>query len=166
MTVTGDVHDFDAFAGAWTFTNKRLKQRGVGSTDWDEFPAASCTTLHLGGIVNVDEVAFPTKGWSGITFRHFDLVKKQWSIYWVNSRTGAMFPPVVGGFQGKTGDFYGEDTDDGKPVKVRFHWTVLDADHLRWEQSFSYDGATWELNWMNELTRADPSGCVNGRPTT
>ena len=43
---TGDVHDFDAFAGAWTFTNRRLKQRGVGSTEWDEFPATSCTSTY------------------------------------------------------------------------------------------------------------------------
>src|SRR5690242_19529712 len=115
---TGDLHDFDTFAGAWTFQNRRLKARGVGSTDWDLFPAVSCTTLYLDGVSNVDELYFPTKGWSGLTVRTFDTAKRQWSIYWVNSKTGVMFPPVVGGFQGATGDFYGDDTDDGKPVKV------------------------------------------------
>ena len=162
---TGDVHDFDEFAGAWKFANKRLDKRGVGSHTFDEFPAYSCTTTYLGGIANVDEVTFPTKGWGGLTVRTFDIAKHRWSIYWVNTRTGVMFPPVVGGFTGAIGEFYGDDDDDGKPVKVRFRWTKHDRDHLTWEQSFSYDGGTtWEMNWTNDLERDAPSGCVNGRP--
>jgi hypothetical protein len=162
---TGDLHDFDTFAGAWSFQNWRLKQRGVGSTEWDEFPATSCTTLYLGGGANVDEVVFPTKGWSGLTVRTFHKEKRQWSIYWVNSRDGAMYPPVVGGFAGDTGDFFGPDTDDGRPVLVRFHWTRFSPDHLKWEQSFSYDGRSWETNWINELQRVDEATtCDHGRP--
>lgn len=162
---TGDLHDFDTFAGAWTFKNRRLKARGVGSTEWDEFPAMSCTTTHLDGVSNVDEVYFPTKGWAGLTVRTFDTAKHQWSIYWVNSREGVMFPPVLGGFTGNEGNFYGDDHDDGKPVKVRFHWTKDGPDHLVWEQFFSYDGGkTWEMNWTNDLVRADESACDHGRP--
>ena len=163
---TGDLHDFDEFAGAWKFENKRLKVRGVGSTEFDEFPAVSCTTLYLDNVANVDEIYFPTKGWSGLTVRTFDTAKRQWSIYWVNSKTGVMFPPVHGGFAGATGDFYGDDEDDGKPVKVRFHWTKYSRDHLKWEQFFSYDGGTtWEMNWTNELTRIDEAtACDHGRP--
>ncbi len=162
---TGDLHDFDTFAGAWSFKNRRLKARGVGSDDWDEFPATSCTRIYLDGIANVDEIYFPTKGWSGLTVRNFDVEKRQWSIYWINSRDGKMFPPVVGGFNGDNGEFYGEDTDNGRSVKVRFRWTKFSPDHLRWEQAFSYDGGVrWEMNWMNELTRADASVCDNGRP--
>jgi hypothetical protein len=165
LTRTGDLHDFDFIAGAWTFENRRLKQRWVGSNDWDEFPAVDCGAVYLGSVVNVDELAFPTKGWSGVTFRTFDLEKRQWSIYWVNSRNGKMFPPVVGGFEGDRGEFYGEDEDDGKPIKVRFLWIKRGPDHAHWEQAFSLDGKTWEVNWMNDLTRAAPAKvCPAGRP--
>jgi hypothetical protein len=165
LALTGDLHDFDYLAGAWSFVNQRLMARGVGSTDWDEFPARACTTIYLGSVVNVDEIEFPTKGWSGVTFRNFDLEKKQWSIYWVNSRTGKMFPPVVGGFTGNKGAFYGEDTDDGRPVLVRYSWTKLPPNGAHWEQAFSTDGGvTWETNWMMDLTRLDPSKCAAGRP--
>lgn len=151
---TGDLHDFDMFAGDWTLANRRLKARGVGSKDWEEFPATSRTTIHLGSVANVDEIVFPTKGWSGLTVRTFDREKRQWSIYWVNSRDGVMFPPVVGGFTGDRGEFYGDDEDDGRKVKVRFVWTRRGPDAARWEQSFSYDdGRTWETNWVNDLTR-------------
>jgi hypothetical protein len=162
---TGDVHDFDFLAGAWTLQNRRLKKRWVASKEWDEFPAVDCAFSYLGGVVSVDEILFPTKGWSGVTFRNFDLEKRQWSIYWVNSRTGKLFPPVVGGFVGDRGEFYGDDEDEGRPVKARFLWIKHGPDHAHWEQAFSLDGKTWEVNWMNDLTRADPAKvCDGARP--
>src|SRR5262249_39034863 len=138
----------------WKVANRRLRQRGVGSHDWDDFPATSLMKLHLGGIANADEIEFPTKGSSGMTVRTFDLEKRQWSIYWISSRTGTLDPPVVGGFEGDRGQFCGDDHDDGRPVKVIFHWLKKGADGAHWDQAFSYDGGkTWETNWMMELTR-------------
>jgi quinol monooxygenase YgiN len=152
--LTGSRQDFDFIAGTWSLSNRRLKARGAGSHDWDSFPARSTGMLLLGGLVNVDEIVFPTKSWSGVTFRTFDVEKKQWSIYWVNSRDGRMQEPVVGGFSGDTGLFFGEDLDEGRPVKVVYRWTRHGPDAARWEQAFSYDGGkTWETNWVNDLTR-------------
>ena len=162
---TGDVHDFDYFAGGWTTHQRRLKARGVGSTEWEEFPATLCMSLYLDGMVTADELYFPTRGWAGFTLRTFDLEKRQWSIYWVSSTTGRLEVPVVGGFEGDRGEFYGEDRDDGRPVKVRFTWTKIDHDHARWEQAFSYDDRSWETNWTADFTRADPATtCDAGRP--
>jgi hypothetical protein len=159
---TGDIHDFDFLAGAWTLQNRRLKKRLAGSSEWEDFPAVDCGAIYLGGLVNVDEIHFTTKGWAGVTFRNFDLKKRQWSIYWVSSRTGMLYPPVVGGFDGDRGEFYGEDEDEGRPVKVRFLWVKHGPDHLHWEQAFSLDGKSWEVNWMNDLTRADPAKVCDG----
>lgn len=163
---TGGAHDFDDFAGAWTFVNRRLAVRGQHSTQFETFPAVSCTTAYLDGVANVDEIYFPTKGWRGLTVRTFDQDAKQWSIYWVNMRDGKVTPPVLGGFTGREGNFYGPDTDGGRPVISRFHWIEHDRDHLTWEQWFSYDrGKTWEMNWTNDLTRADwDATCERGRP--
>jgi hypothetical protein len=86
-----------------------------------------------------------------MTIRHFDLVKTQWSIYWINNRDGKMQEPVVGGFDGDIGLFYGPDTDEGRPIKVVFQWTKLGPNAARWQQAFSYDdGKTWEVNWVND----------------
>ena len=151
---TGNVRDFDFLDGNWKVTNRRLKKRGVASADWDLFPGMIWARVLMNGIVNVDEVDFPTKGWKGTTFRHFDLEKRQWSIYWVNSRDGKMQSPVYGGFDGNVGLFFGEDTDDGRPIKVVYRWTRLGADRATWEQAFSYDdGRTWETNWMSDHVR-------------
>jgi hypothetical protein len=151
---TGDVHDFDFYIGEWNHKNRRLKERGVASQDWDEFPAITRTTQYLGGMVNVGAVDFPTKGWSGVTVRAFDPERRQWFIYWISSRKGVVGPPQVGGFTGNRGEFYGEDEDDGRPIKVRYTWIKTGPDSARWEQAFSYDGKTWETNWTSDLVRA------------
>lgn len=160
---TGDLHDFDFFIGDWTGANRRLRKRWVGSDDWDEFPNTLTCGSQLGGVVNLDyHVHFPTKGWSGMTVRTFDVENRRWSLYWINSRTGKLFPPVVGGFSGDRGEFFGDDIDEGRPVKVRFRWTRHRPGAARWEQAFSLDGREWETNWICEHTRVSerPGVCA------
>lgn len=166
MERRGDVHDFDYFAGGWTTVQRKLAAPGVGSTNWEEFPATLCATLHLDGGATVDELYMSTKNRAGLTLRTFDRERHQWSIYWVNSATGRLDPvPVVGGFSGNRGEFYANDQLAGRPIKVRYLWTKIDPDHARWEQAFSYDDRTWETNWTADFTRADPSRvCDAGRP--
>jgi len=151
---TGTIGDFDFLVGTWEVANRRLRERGVGSDDWDEFPATMTLVQRLDGLVNVDQIDFPTHGFSGLTLRAFDIEQQRWSIYWINSRRGVLDPPVHGGFAGNNGVFHGDDVDNGLPVQVRFDWTRLDQDHARWQQSFSLDGVAWETNWVMEMTRA------------
>ena len=166
LSHTGSMHDFDYFIGGWITKQRRLKATGVGSKDWEEFPAVECLTRYLDGLATVDELYMPTKGKAGLTIRAFDPQKNQWSIYWVSSTTGQLDPdPVVGGFQGNHGEFYAQDEVDHRAVKVRYTWDKIDHDHARWQQAFSYDNQTWETNWIGEFTRADVSAvCENGRP--
>ena len=165
LTRSGTVHDFEYFAGAWTTVQHRLKKRGVGSDDWEDFPATLCMTPYLGGLTTVDEMYLPSKHVAGLTVRSFDLEKHQWLIHWWSSHDGKIDPGVVGGFHGERGEFYGSDEDAGRPVKVRYVWTKLDHDHARWEQAFSYDDRTWETNWRADFTRADAAAlCEHGQP--
>lgn len=163
---TGDMHDFDYFVGGWVTKQRRLKTRNVGSNSWEDFPGTLCMELYLDGLATVDEMYMPSRKRAGLTLRTFDIQKHQWSIYWVSSADGTLgVPPVVGGFQGDHGEFYGEDTDDGKPIKVRYTWNKLDHDHARWEQAFSYDNRTWETNWIADFVRANPAQvCEGNRP--
>jgi hypothetical protein len=166
MERTGTMHDFDYFVGGWTTKQHRLKARNVGSKEWEEFSGNLCMSLYLGGMATVDELDFPSKGTAGLTLRTFDPKTKQWSIYWVSNTTGKLDPvPVVGGFQGNRGEFYSNDHEDGRPIKVRYLWNKLDHDHARWEQAFSYDNRTWETNWTADFTRANAATvCDGGRP--
>lgn len=155
---TGGVHDFDFLAGAWTVRNRTLKT-GSGRGGWVEFAATTCMRRHLGGVVNVDEFQFPGKGYSAMALRVFHLERRQWSIYWIESRAGVLLPPVMGGFEGARGEFYGEDELAGRRVIFRFVWTRLGADRARWEQAYSPDGQQWTLVWVMDFTRTDEAGC-------
>ena len=151
---TGDIHDFDYHVGHWTAVQRRLKRRWVGSKAWGEFPSTTTYTQYLDGLISADQTDFPTKGWAGLTVRTFQRERRQWFIYWINSRDGVMGTPVIGGYRGNVGLFYGDDSDDGIPVKVRFIRTKQPPDRERWEQAFSRDGgATWETNWTADFTR-------------
>jgi hypothetical protein len=151
----GQPRDFDFLVGHWQVHNRRLRKRLVGSNDWYEFDATMQAHVLLDGCVSVDEIHFPSEGFGGCTVRTLDRESRQWSIYWINSRIGRLFPPVHGGFDGARGEFYGEDEDDGRPVKVRFIWR-RGTDTTHWEQAFSFDGETWETNWVMDSRRITP----------
>ena len=56
--------------------------------------ARLCMALYLDGAATVDELYFPTKGWSGLTLRTFDKDSTVVRV-WVSSATGRLDPPVV-----------------------------------------------------------------------
>ena len=95
-------------------------------------------------------------GWSGFTLRLFDADAQTWSLFWVSSRRNVIDPPVVGRFVDGRGEFLGDDSYEGRPIRVRYIWSAITQTSARWEQAFSVDGdRTWETNWIMELTRAD-----------
>jgi len=151
----GRPHDFDFLRGDWQLVNRRLRERLVGCTEWDEFPATLHGQTLLDGCVSVDETRFPARGFSGMTMRSLDLATSRWAIYWINSGDGRLQPPVHGGFDGARGEFYGDDTDGGRAVKVRFVWTRAAA-AARWEQAFALPGGEWETNWIMALQQQRP----------
>ena len=154
ITGKGQVTDFDFLLGNWTVENRRLKQRHVGSDDWDVFPATQQFWKMLGGVMNVDEFICPARGFSGVSIRTLDLGTRRWSIYWVNSASGIMFPPVHGQFCDGKGVFYGTDEDNGAHVDVRFTWSFQPDGRPLWSQAYSTDvGANWETNWTMDFTR-------------
>ncbi|MGZ6139534.1 MAG: hypothetical protein ACXWLA_02625 [Myxococcaceae bacterium] len=150
---TGDLHDFDFLDGAWNVHNRFLRRRLQGDDVWEEFPATSRLERRLGSLVNVDEIVFPTRGFTGMTVRLFDSRERRWAIYWTDSRRAVLFPPVFGGFDGDRGLFYGEDSEGGRTVQVRFIWERRAGGGAHWEQAFSLDRCTWETNWTMEFTR-------------
>jgi hypothetical protein len=154
----GEISDFDFWPGEWVIRNRRLRERLAGSEEWEEFEARVTAWKILGGHGNADE--FRTDhagGFVGMSFRFFDAATKQWSIYWADSRrSGLLDPPVLGGFDGDVGRFEGDDTFDGRPIRVRFTWSGVTTPTPRWEQAFSQDGGTtWETNWTMDFTRAE-----------
>ena len=148
------MNDFDFLSGTWDVANRWRTGFLDQTSAWEEFPALSRATRHFDGAASFDEITFPTKGFAGLTLRLYDPAAGQWSLYWASKRTGTLFPPVTGRFTDGVGEFYGEDTYQGTPVRVRFLWSGITGEAAHWEQAFSADdGHTWLTNWHMDLTR-------------
>jgi NIPSNAP len=151
------MHDFDFLHGSWKVHNRYLKGRLQGSTEWIEFDARSDAEPALNGLAQIDRYNAVRDGVSvdGLTVRLFNPATGEWALYWADTvRAGVLQPPMVGRFTGGLGEFFGDETVDGKKVLCRFHWTRMPDGMPRWEQAFSDDGGkTWETNWIMTLTR-------------
>lgn len=161
IAVHGTERDFDFLAGSWNVRSRRLARPLSGSSEWIEFDGTNDSRPLWNGMANVDEfrASTPTGPLNGMTIRLFDSRSRQWRIYWANGANAEIdIAPMTGGFENGHGEFYGRETFDGKPVVVRFIWTVNAPHSARWEQAFSTDdGATWEINWTWDLMRSVPS---------
>lgn len=150
-------HDFDFYFGGWHIRNERLKERLVGSIDWERFDATQQCRPILGGLGNIDDFttdAFGDTPYLGMTLRLFDPKAHVWSLYWASNRSGVLEPPVVGAFADGIGTFIGRDEHAGRPVLARFTWSEIAPHSARWEQAMSADeGRTWETNWIMRMSR-------------
>jgi hypothetical protein len=151
------ANNFDFFIGTWTSKQRRLRDVLAGSDEWYEFTGVSRCWSVLDGGGNIDEVTLPELGYTGLTVRIFNPATELWSIYWARNDIGLALPPTVGSFEPDgVGRFYDDEEWNGRPIRVRYLWTVASADSCRWEQAFSTDqGETWETNWVADFTRAD-----------
>lgn len=155
--VAQHAHDWDWLAGRWSVRHRRLNGRLVGATEWTEFDGACHMWPTLNGFGNVDDnvLHMPTGTYRAMGIRAFDPATRRWAIWWLDERHPATIePPVYGGFRDGVGVFEGDDTLNGRPIKVRFQWSDITATSARWEQAFSSDGgASWEVNWVMHFTR-------------
>ena len=155
MPDTNPKHDFDFLFGSSKVRNRYLVGRLRGSTEWREFEGRCEAGPLLHGLANLDRYTSERDGkpFEGMTLRLFDPVTAEWTLHWADSaHPGHLIPPMVGAFRGGVGEFFGDETVDGRTVRCRFLWT---PDPPRWEQAFSDDGGkTWETNWIMEFTRA------------
>ena len=160
MATQGDgSHDFDFLIGDWKAHVRRLPERLKGSNVWVEYNGISNHKKLLDSNANFEEfdVSTPDKKLriKAQTLRLYNPESHQWSIYLVDLDKGTVdLPPVVGQFSGRRGEFYNQQTWEGRAVLVRYLWLDISPNSSRMEQAFSADGGkTWEVNWICELSR-------------
>ena len=149
-------HDFDFEIGSWKIHLKRRLHPLTGSNTWVEFDGTSVTRKLWQGRSQVEE--FETAGAAGhiegLTLRLYNPQTHEWRLYWANSQKGVMDVPQIGRFVNGRGEFYAQDTIEGKTLWVRFIWSQTDSKSPHFEQSYSEDGGkTWEVNWITDQTR-------------
>ena len=154
---TSSVHDFDYLVGNWKLRNRKLKARLAHSTEWISFDSRVEMHQILNGVGNIDKYTDNASGapYEGVALRLFDTNTKFWSIYWADSNSGHLDPPVVGSFENRIGHFFARDTFKGQNIIVVFRWDARNPKLPIWSQAFSTDdGKTWEWNSINVSERA------------
>ena len=149
--------DFDFQIGSWNVMHRRLKERLVGCTQWEEFRGTSTMATILGGNGNVEDnlLEISTGTYRAVALRSFDPALGKWAIWWLDSRAPHQLDvPVIGDFTNGTGTFLANDTIGVTAVLVRFLWLRTDTPAPRWEQAMSIDnGTSWETNWTMDFAR-------------
>ena len=154
-------HDFDPLIGSWKYHLKRRLHPLTGSTTWIELNGTGvCYKVWDGGAqLDTFEADGSTGHIEGLSLRLYNPQSHQWRLYWANSKIGILDPPQVGEFKNGQGEFFAQDTINGKTILIRFDWTNMTTNSPHFEQSFSDDGGkTWEVNWIATDTRQAKGG--------
>ena len=150
-------HDFDFEMGSWKTHVSRLQHPLSGSTTWLEYDGTSIVRKVWDGRANLVELEVdgPAGHIEGLSLRLYNPESHQWSLNFSNSASGTLSQPTIGEFNSNgRGEFYDQESFNGRMILVRFLIIPITPDSCRFEQSFSDDGGkTWEVNWIAIDTR-------------
>lgn len=148
--------DFDFEIGTWKTSLKRLLNPLTGSTKWVEYEGTTVVRKVWDGNANLVEldVSGSAGNIKALSLRLYNPESRQWSLNFANIKGGVMAVPTIGEFKNGRGEFYNQETLNGRAIFVRFVISDITPNSCRFEQAFSDDGGkTWEVNWIATDTR-------------
>jgi hypothetical protein len=149
-------HDFDFEIGSWKTHLRRLVHPLTGSTTWIEYDGTTVVRKIWNGRANLVELEVdgPQGHLEGLNLRLYNPESHQWSLNFANSSGGTMSQPTIGQFKDGRGEFFDQETLNGRTIYGRFVISDITPNSCRFEQAFSDDGGkTWEVNWIATDTR-------------
>lgn len=165
----GGQHDFDWEIGSWKTHLKRRLRPLTGSQEWTEMNGTTVVRKVWGGKANLVELEVdgPTGHLEGLSLRLYDPNSHQWSLNFSNSADGHLAQPTIGEFKNGRGEFFDQETYNGRAIFVRFVISDITPNSAHFEQAFSADGGkSWEVNWIADDTRITPASPAAYRPPT
>jgi hypothetical protein len=149
-------HDFDFEIGTWKTHLARRLHPLTGSGTWVEYEGISIVRKVWNGRANMVELEAdgPAGHFMGLNLRLYNPESHQWSLNFANVNGGTIGTPTIGEFTNGRGEFYDQETFNGRAILVRFVISDITSTSCHFEQSFSDDGGkTWEVNWIADDTK-------------
>jgi hypothetical protein len=149
-------HDFDFEVGTWKTHLSRLVHPLSGSNAWVEYDGTTVVRKIWNGRANLVELEAdgPAGHFEGLSLRLYNPQSHQWSLNFAGSRDGSLSQPTIGQFKNGHGEFFDQETLNGRAIFVRFVISDITPNSCRFEQAFSEDGGkSWEVNWVATDTR-------------
>jgi hypothetical protein len=150
-------HAFDFNLGSWKTNMKRRQHPLTGSTTWVELSGTVVVRKVWDGRAQLEEVEAdgPAGHFEDLCLFLYNPQARQWSLNFANSKVGVIgVPPTIGEFKDGRGEFYDQETLNGRAILVRVVWSDITPDSHKFEQAFSDDGGkSRETNIIATLTR-------------
>jgi hypothetical protein len=154
-------HDFGFNIGTWETHVSRLSDPLTGSTTWAEYQGTSIVRKVWNGRARLFELKVdgPSGHIEGVGLRLYNPQSHQWNLNWASIYDGTMTQPMVGEFKNGRGEFFDQESFNGRSILARNCFSDITPNSSRFEQAFSNDGGkTWETNWAMTFTRAKDEG--------
>jgi hypothetical protein len=149
-------HDFDPLLGAWKEHTKIRQHPLTGSDTWTELEGIDVYRKIWDGRAIKDEYEGDSdkRHSESVMLYTYNPQAHQWTVYFASSKDGKVSPPNVGEFKNGQGEFYTQDTLNGRLRYNRYIWSKLTTNSPHFEESWSDDGGkTWEVDNITDLTR-------------
>lgn len=155
------ARQFDFWIGEWDVANRHRNPRTPEDRTWyDTGRGTDRVYPILDGCAIVEQwegyLAFGHV--LGFSVRAWDAERERWVILlnWPSAK-GPGFTLLEGGFEGAVGRFFRDgERPDGTPVRVRFTFSEIGPEGLRWEGARSNDGGrSWTGFWVMEFQRRE-----------
>jgi len=145
-------HDFDSLAGTWKGHTKYRAH--AGSDTWIESDGTEIfQNIWDGAMLELSEGA-NTNGPVGLMLYTYNSPSHQWYVYFASRKDGKVGLPNVGEFRNGRGEFFVQDTLNGKSLLNRYVWSQIASGSPHFEESWSSDGGrTWEPVRIVDLAR-------------
>lgn len=71
-----------------------------------------------------------------MSLRLYDPPSRPWRVHFASSKGGELGQAIIGGFKDGRGEFFNQETFEGRAILVRFIFSDVTPNSLRLEQAF------------------------------
>lgn len=145
-------HDYDFNLGHWNTQIRAVMNPLSAPGAWSNLHGTHVVYRVWGDWANIGqlEVDGPGGHIEDMALRTYDRKTHQWRVYFANSKTGTLAPPMVGEFKNGVGTFVFLDEMEGKTVLVRNTWSDITSKSCHQDWDISTDGGkTWIPTWIS-----------------
>ncbi len=149
---SGPEHDFDFNMGHWQTRIRAVENPLSAPGVWTNLQGTHVVYRVWDDWADIGqlEVDGPSGHMEDMALRLYDRETRQWRVYFANSRSGTLQPPMVGGFKNGVGTFVFLDEMEGKTVLVRNVWSGITSNSCRQDWAISVDGGkAWVPTWVS-----------------
>lgn len=154
----GPEQDFDFNMGPWKTKIRAVMSPLSSPSVWDDLQGTHAVYRVWDDWADIGqlEVDGPHGHIEDLALRLYDRKTQEWRVYFANSESGTLLPPMIGKFKDGVGTFIGLEDEEGKTVLMRNVWSDITAKACRQDWSLSVDGGkTWIPTWISNDTRND-----------